>query len=276
MRQLSISLLFCALLLPLACQAKTQATPTTTIPMNTPIEIAPDLSVRQIQPGVFIITHAFPWPANSLLVAMPNAELILIDTPYTPKATNLVLKWTRSHFGDQSITAINTGFHVDNLGGNRALIDAGIPVYGSDRTVELLAERGEDSRALMVSWLPGEANTRFREAHASIPYIPPTQTFPLNDGLTLDFGGETVQIYFPGETHSPDNVVVYFPARKLLFGGCMILAGEKVGNTADANLAAWPDSVRKLGDFDFETLIPGHGDRFDAGLVDHTLALLKE
>jgi hypothetical protein len=31
-------------------------------------------------------------------------------------------------------------------------------------------------------------------------------------------------------------VVVYFPARELLFGGCMIKAGNTIGNTADADL----------------------------------------
>jgi glyoxylase-like metal-dependent hydrolase (beta-lactamase superfamily II) len=83
-----------------------------------------------------------------------------------------------------------------------------------------------------------------------------------------------VRVFFPGPSHTPDNVIVYFSGRKILFGGCMILAGGQVGNTSDADLAAWPVSVAKLSQFDFTLVIPGHGDRMDPGLIDHTIQLL--
>lgn len=242
----------------------------------TPVALSADLSVRQVQPGAFVITHAFPWPANALLVEMPNGDLVLVDTPYTPEATVILLDWIKTQFGERKIIAFNTGFHVDNLGGNSALIERGIPVYGSEQTVRLLAERGPASRALMVSWLGGSANARYREGHAAVPYVPPTHLFSLAEGLALTFGEETVEVYYPGPTHTDDNVVVYFPRLKLLFGGCMILAGDEIGNTADADMAAWPESVKKLSRFGATTIVPGHGDRLDAGLLENTLALLAK
>jgi hypothetical protein len=33
-------------------------------------------------------------------------------------------------------------------------------------------------------------------------------------------------VFFPGAAHSADNVVVYFPKKRLLFGGCMIKPKE--------------------------------------------------
>jgi metallo-beta-lactamase class B len=236
--------------------------------------IGDDLTVRQIQDGAYIITHAFPWPANALLVEMASGDLVLVDTPYTPEATRTLLDWIAATFGEREIVAINTGFHVDNLGGNSALIEAGIPVYGSDRIPELLDERGEDARALMLSWLQAPADRRYYDGLAAVPYVAPDHLFPLAEGLELEFGDERVQVVFPGETHTPDNVVVYFPDRKLMFGGCMILAGDKIGNTADANMATWADSIRQLEAFEITRLVPGHGDRYDRGLLVHTLTLL--
>jgi hypothetical protein len=73
-----------------------------------------------------------------------------------------------------------------------------------------------------------------------------------------------------------ENMVVYFPSRKILFGGCMIIGMDSVGNTSDADLAMWPESVRDLSQFDFAMLVPGHGDRLDPGLLEHTLDLLAD
>lgn len=239
-------------------------------------ELDKDLSVKSVQPGVYIVTHSFPWPANAMLVEMDNSTLVLVDTPYTPEATKDLLDWAEIQFGGREIIAINTGFHYDNLGGNAYLLEQGVPVYGSDLTVRLLEERGDEMRALTLSWLKSPQDQRYYEAHRDLPYAAPDHLFALEEGLRLEFGAESLEVYFPGPTHSPDNVVVYFPDRKILFVGCMALGTDKVGNTSDAELAAWPESIRNLYQFDFEMVVPGHGDRLDSNLLEHTLDLLAE
>jgi len=237
-------------------------------------EIAPDLYGRQLADDLYLITHEFPWAANALLVVMSSGDLVLVDTPYTPEATEQLVDWINEEFDHAPLTVINTGFHVDNLGGNSYLLEQDIPVYGSDRTVELIETSGEHTRAYMLDWLTGAAHKRSRDGLAAVEFVPPNHTFPIEDGLELAFGDEVVQVYFPGPSHTLDNVVVYFPAQKVLFGGCMILAGEKVGNSEDADMDAWPESVAKLAQFDFDILIPGHGDRTDPELLEHTLDVL--
>ena len=112
-----------------------------------------DMVIREIRPGFYIVTHSFPWSHNSLLVEMQNADIFLVDTPYTPEATDELLKWEKAKFGDRNVLAINTGYHYDNLGGNGALIGAGIKVYGSDAIPVMLSQRGEALRALTLRWL---------------------------------------------------------------------------------------------------------------------------
>jgi metallo-beta-lactamase class B len=238
------------------------------------IDLSEGLYLRQIRKDIFVITHVFPWPANSLIAEMANSDLVLVGSPYTPEATNEVLAWMTKHFGKRKIIAINTGYHVDNLGGNSALIEHGITVYGSDLTAQLLQERGEQTRQVLLGMLKGIANARYYKAQAEIPYVAPTQLFPIAQGLKLSFGSEQVEVYYPGPSQAPDKVVVYFPEKKVLFGGCMVLGGDQIGNTSDADLKNWPDAVRKLEQFDAEIVVPGHGDRLDAGLIEHTIALL--
>ncbi len=94
--------------------------------------------------------------------------------------------------------------------------------------------------------------------------------------MTLSFGTDRVELVYPGPAHSRDNIVAYFPRHRILFGGCMIQAGDSVGNRSDADMAKWPSSVRKLRAMKAAWVIPGHGERFDPGLIEHTLEVLAE
>lgn len=239
-----------------------------------PIALGEGLSLRQVGSGAYVVTHTFPWDANSLLVEMADRTLVLVATPYTPEATRLVLGWVRSHFGERRMVAINNGYHVDNLGGNAALREAGIPIYGSDLTVRLLQERGEKTRQHLLGMI-GDTASPVYAAHAAIQYLPPDHVFSAKEGLVLSFGSEELQVIYPGASQAPDKLAIYFPSRGLLFGGCMILNGNRVGNIADADLEAWPWAIQTLAKLPAKVVIPAHGDRLDPGLIQNTLDVLS-
>ena len=237
------------------------------------INLAPDLYLRPIGDGAYVICHVFPWLCNSVLVEMADGTLVMAGTPCTPQATQVVLAWSKRQLGERKIIAINTGYHVDNLGGNQALLDAGIPVYGSDLTVKLLKERGEQARLTTLKLSAGPGSPSY-SVYASMRFLPPDHVFPTQDGLKLSFGGEDIRVFYPGPSQAPDKLVVYFPARRLLFGSCMILAGNTPGNIAEADMKQWPESVRKLEQFPVDVVVPGHGERLDPALIQHTIDLL--
>ena len=214
------------------------------------VRLAPDLTVRELAPHVFVVTHEEPSPANSVVVETADGTLVLVGSPYTPAATQVVLDWLTEKFGERNRVAINTHFHDDaGVGGNPVFQAEKIPIYGSDLTVRLLAERR-----------PGT--------------VPPDHVFPLRAGLDLELG-EGVRVAFPGPGHTVDNVVVHFPRRRLLVAGCLLKSGDQLGNVADADLANWDASVRALERYQVEWLVPGHGERRDLGLIANTLAVLR-
>jgi metallo-beta-lactamase class B len=237
------------------------------------IDLSSELYLRQIGDGVYVITNTFPWAANSVLVEMSDGTLVLAGTPYTPEATSLVLDWVKKQYGKHKMIAIDTGYHVDNMGGNQALIEAGIPVYGSDMTARLILERGEANRQSMLAAI-GDTQSPAYKAELAMQYLPPDHVFPISDGLTLTYGGEELQVIYPGPSQAPDKVAIYFPERKLLFGSCMIVGLDRLGNTADADMKNWPDAVRILQQYPVDVVVPGHGERLDPGLIKHTLDLL--
>ena len=245
---------------------------------ETPIVLSQDLVLTKILPDHFLVTHKFPWGGNSLVVKVSPGDIVFVDTPYEDSATQLVVEWIRDSFGEVNITEINTGFHWDNLGGNGYLLSQQIPVYGSDVTVKLLEERAELTRAKTLELLNNPKHKRFYEVHKAQKFHAPDRIFPLQDGLQLSFGEEQIEVYFPGPSHSPDNLVVYFPKSQVLFGGCMVksLKSKTLGFIEDADLAEWPKSVRKVLERypEAQIVIPGHGGYGDKQLLEHTLELL--
>lgn len=247
-------------------------------------QISEQLTVHPIEAGVYRVNHAFPWDANSLLLEVGNSELVLIDTPYTSEATQDLVEWLYSEVPDiAKLTVVNTGFHFDNLGGNAYLEQRGIEIIGTSKTVQMIRERGETSRQLFLDWLNKPQDKHYRDVYKDQVYVPPNTLITINEGeaYELKCGTETLQLYYPGESHSPDNITVYDPNKKVLFGGCMVksLDSKNLGNTSDANLNAWPQSIEKLKEKytseNVKHVIPGHGKAGDTQLLIHTSELFE-
>jgi len=243
------------------------------------------ITIIEIDEGVYQVVHQIPFgrthvPCNSMLVRVSDKDFIWCDTPYEPESTKLVYEWTKKQFGDINLIEINTGFHADNLGGNEFLLSKAVPIYGSDVTAKLIRERGPEEKEKIIKTFTDLDTTQFHRACRQMTFKPPNKTFRIKEGLTLKIGGETIDVYYPGSTHTIDNTVVYFQKRKILFGGCMIksLDAKNAGNTADADMQKWPRSIEKvLARYkDARIVVPGHGDCGDISLLKYTIELLDK
>lgn len=231
-----------------------------------------DLAIRRVADRTWVVTDSLPWSANSLLAEMPDGSLLMVDTPNTGIATRSLLDWVEMRFGPRRLVVVNTHFHPDALAANRVLAAAGAEIYGSAETVRLLGEHRDAIAAALADQLA--ARPVFAAEYRPWEPLPPQHVFVANDGLRLEVGGEPVVVRFPGAAHSPDNLVVWMPQRKLLYGGCMVRAGRSLGNLSDADVHSWPGAIEAMQKLGAEIVIPGHGDRTDPGLLDHTLELL--
>lgn len=237
------------------------------------------LTVREIDDHVYLVDHRFPWSANALLVRVSQRDFILVDTPWENRATEQLVNWINSRYGDMNLSVINTHFHRDNLGGNDYLLRHSIPVYGSDLTASLLEASLQHPNPEAAGMLDRPEYREHARILAKSELRPPDHIFPLDEGLLFEFDWERVQVYHPGPAHTRDNVVVYFHNSRILFGGCMVkcLASRTLGYTGDADLESWPASASALLER-FPAcglVVPGHGSAGDRRLIEHTLELLR-
>ena len=244
------------------------------------IQVNEDLTVEEIEENVIVATHRFPWAGNCLAVRVSPSELVLVDTPWELTGTDALLTFLRERFGRVHITAVNTHFHQDNLGGNEILLSRRIPVYGSDLTVRLLEEKGAAVIRRTLKSLSDPKHKRYFDAYKNLNLKPPDHVFELKKGLTLHIGEEDIEIFYPGPAHTLDNIVVYFPMRKILFGGCMIRSLESTGifPPSDGDLDSWPRSAKNVLERfpEARIVIPGHGTWGDIRLIQHTFDIANQ
>jgi len=246
---------------------------------NETVQISDDLYCSEIMDSTYVIVHHFPSRCNSMFVLVGNNKGVLIDTPDETTGTQSLLDWIESKFGNLELVAINTGFHYDNLGGNEYLISKGIRIYGAGLTARLVEENAVESKKNVLEYTSKLEDQKYFNAFSKLNFIPPTDTFEINDGLNLKVNNETFEVYFPGETHTIDNLVVYIKNRNVLFGGCMVLSmnHRRPGYIADANMLTWPKSVEKVREKyeNAKIVIPGHGDWGNTDLLTHTIEILN-
>ena len=184
------------------------------------------------------------------IIAITSDGLILIDTPWNNEQTEELIKLTKSVFEKDVIIAIITHAHADRIGGIDTLLANKVDVRSTGLTAKEAEKNG------------------YRQPHPSLDEEP---IFSVGD---LD-----IEVFYPGEGHSTDNITVWFPQNKVLFGGCLIKSADSkdMGSITDADVQQWPDSVNKVLERypDAEIVIPGHGSRGSLNLIEHTLELLS-
>jgi len=240
---------WCALVLGLLTMATVPALPAADPAED--IRLGNDLEVRSLRPGYWlhVSKDGQGIPANGMIVRTPRG-LLLVDTGWTEGQTERLVAWGERAVGAFFVQAIVTHSHGDRTGGIPALTRRGIPVAALDLTIDKL--RGTVERA------PRPLLTVAAPVHAD----------PLG-----------FEAFYPGAGHAADNIVVWFPAVRILFGGCLVKAeaSTDLGNTADADLASWPRAVKAVLDR-YPTaalVVPGHGAVGTTAALTHTIDLLS-
>lgn len=190
------------------------------------------------------------FPANGL-IKVTSAGVLLIDTPWDTTQFQPLLDSIEKRFHSPVKWVISTHSHADRTAGLDYYKTKGIATYTSFSTRKICEERGE-----------------------------PQPEFVFHHDTVFQLGATKVQTFFPGAGHTPDNIVIWFPEDRILYGGCFIKSVEAtdIGNRADANFGTWEMSVR-LVERTFKHpkwIIPGHQSWESKKSLKHTKKLIRK
>ncbi|HUH73708.1 MAG TPA: subclass B1 metallo-beta-lactamase [Chitinophagales bacterium] len=210
------------------------------------------IQIDSIAPNVwvhisYLNTNDFGRVACNGLIFKDQDEVVVIDSPVDDSSSYELIKWIEEHLQAKIIAVIPTHFHKDCLGGLNAFHENNTLSFANLSTI--------DSATIRKTAIP---KVGFKSE------------------LEIRVGNENIKCSFLGAGHTYDNIVVYIPVQKVLFGGCLVKELDATkGNLEDADVTAWPHTIQMVKDAfpSAEIIVPGHGKSGDRTLLDYTESL---
>lgn len=215
------------------------------------------IELTKINDQIWVHTSYFNYMGNLIpsygLLALTNAGIVLVDTPWNNDQTKELLKMVKDQFKRSVKLAIFSHWHQDRIGGIDTLSAEHIETASTTATAQLAVKAGFQKPQTVIN--------------------PEAEVFKVGD---LSF-----ETYFPGPGHTMDNIVVYFPQTRVLYGGCLVkpLNMSDLGNMADGDVTQYPNTIRKVMKRypKAKIVIANHGSSpwGDFGLLKHTLQIAE-
>jgi glyoxylase-like metal-dependent hydrolase (beta-lactamase superfamily II) len=199
--------------------------------------------------GVKDASPAHSFAANAGIVIGRDGVLV-VDTLISAKEGERFLADIRKVTNKPIKYVVNTHTHLDHALGNCVFAKLGATVISHEADRQSLASQG--AGILQDSGSYGLKPEDMFGTEISVP------TLGFSEQLIIDLGGEEVSLIRTAPSHTAGSLVVYLPAKKLLFSGD-ILFTDFHPFLADGDFKGWISTIDSLLAMDVERIIPGHG-----------------
>jgi len=186
--------------------------------------------------------------ANTGVVIGRDAVLV-IDTLISAKEADRFIADIRKITDKPVKFVVNTHYHLDHAWGNCQFAKLGAAIIAHENARLHLAEVKQELAHSEDSGLTAK-DLEGTELQG------PTITFP--DSMTVDLGNVTVELRYPGISHTNDSITAYVPEDKVLFVGD-ILFNRYHPYMADCDVSRWQQVLDELQTTPAVKIIPGHG-----------------
>ena len=193
-------------------------------------------------------------PKNSFAanagIVIGRDGVLVIDTLISAKEAQRFIADIRKVTDKPIKYVVDTHYHLDHSFGNAEFVKLGAAVISQVNDRKNLAEKGEATikNAGNFGLTPDDL--------AGTTIAVPTLAF--TDRMTIDLGGETVELIYVAPSHTSGSLLVFLPQHKLLFSGDVIFT-DFHPFLAEGNLDGWIKNLDYIQTMDVTTIVPGHG-----------------
>lgn len=209
--------------------------------------------------------------SNAAFVVTPEG-VVVIDALGSPALAEQLLAEIAKITPQPVKYVIVTHYHADHIYGLQTFQKAGARIIAHGAANEYLnsetaRQRLIASRQDLAPWI--DETTRLVPADEWV-----------QDGKTFTLGGETFVLKHLGPAHTPEDLAVYLPKRKVLFAGDLVFR-SRIPFVGQADSGHWITALDTLLGFDATLIVPGHGPlsneaRKDMQLTRDYLAYLRK
>lgn len=200
---------------------------------------------------------------NSIITGSDG--LALVDTPHRPSDA-IAWRHVADGFG-RTRFVVNTDHHPDHTIGN---FWQGGEVVAHRGTRERLLHDAPSDQYLhdLMARIDPEALPLMAEYSVRVPEV------VFSERLELHLGDVHLELTFqPG--HTANSLIAYLPQDRVVFTGDIVCEAG-LPSFQDSRLWNWFDAIDAVAAYDFEVLVPGHGEVADRTVLEQYRAQGRE
>jgi glyoxylase-like metal-dependent hydrolase (beta-lactamase superfamily II) len=187
-------------------------------------------------------------------IVISDKGVVIIDTGGSQQYGEMLLQKIRELTDKPVIAVFNTHLHGDHWFGNSAIKQdyPDVRIYAHERAIERL-QGGEAEQ-----WLDIFTQAMGEAVGTAQPVLPDVG---LKGGESMMIAGNTYRTHHTGQAHTDNDIMIEFPANRLLFTGDIVIHGNVVSGARPEDFSA----TGQIAAIDFalalavDTYVPGHG-----------------
>lgn len=189
-------------------------------------------------------------PANGMYL-VTDQGVVMFDTPWDTTQFQPLLDSIKLKHNKTVLACFATHWHSDKTNGLEYYRQQGIKTYTTILTDEL-SKKNNKKRA----------------------------EFLMAKDTVFNIGKYSFEIYYPGQGHTEDNIVIWFNKEKILYGGCLIKGAdaEDLGYLGDGNISEYETTLKKVQSKFRKPkfIIIAHSDWKNLNSLKHSMMMAKE
>jgi cyclase len=220
-----------------------------------PAAAAAQTGLTKIADGVYAyadvknMSAANSFGANAGVI-IGKGGIAVVDTLVSAREADRLIRDLRALSSLPVKYAVNTHWHLDHAFGNCRFAAMGAAVVAHASEKDKLALHGPAT--LKNPQMYGMTAQDF----VGTTIAAPTLTF--TDRMTIDLGGQRIELIHVAPSHSDGSLLVYLPDKKILFAGDVLFTGYHAF-AGDGDIDGWLKTLDCILDMDVALIIPGHG-----------------
>lgn len=231
------------------------------------------MQAEQVMDGVYAVippTRELPnpqnrgWNSNSAFVVTDSGVLLFDSGSSTTIGESL--KQLIAGITDQPVRwIVNSHAHGDHWLGNGAFADSVDKIFATETVNRTILADGKNWIELF--------NTMTDGATGDSQVLAPNTL--VNERTELELGGLQVVLFPSGDSHSPGDLILWLPEKRVLISGDVVYS-DRMPSTNNASVRQWISMLQELEQLQPVSVIPGHGKVTDSAGINRLRGLLED
>lgn len=176
--------------------------------------------------------------------------IVVVDTLISAKEAKRFIRDIRTISRKPIRYVVNTHYHLDHVFGNCEFAKLGAVVIAQENDKKAMENSAKETLKNI-----GEYGLTPKDMKGTTPAYP---VLAYGDRMTIDIGGQQIELIHARHSHSDGDTLVYLPAKKILFAGDILFTNYHPF-LGEGNIEEWAKELDDIKSMDVEKIIPGHG-----------------